>query len=168
MDVPHGLGAQPLGLVPGLQPACPSLLQQLLVELLQFQRSEFFQGDLANVGFDVVVDVAPVGLVGGWPYFYLGVVLKPHLHPLPHRVPANLGRVQSFRFLDCLFQLGLGLCLGFSQDVLVDGLACLGIMPCGIPPSIFSLSDVTFAVDLFLHHSIRLLFNDTIYHRKKK
>ena len=69
MDVPHGLGAQPLGLVPGLQPACPSLLQQLLVELLQFQRSEFFQGDLANVGFDVVVDVAPVGLVGGWPYF---------------------------------------------------------------------------------------------------
>ncbi|ERK59696.1 hypothetical protein HMPREF1546_03284 [Oscillibacter sp. KLE 1745] len=41
-------------------------------------------------------------------------------------------------------------------------------MPCGIPPSIFSLSDVTFAVDLFLYHSIRLLFNDTIYHRKKK
>ena len=74
MDVPHGLGAQPLGLVPGLQPVYPSLLQQLLVELLQFQRSEFFQGDLANVGLDVVVDVAPVGLVGGWPYLHLGVV----------------------------------------------------------------------------------------------
>lgn len=66
------------------------------------------------------------------------------------------------------FQLGRRLCLGPAKDVLVDGLACLGIMPCGIPPSIFSLSDVTFAVDLFLHHSIRLLFNDTIYHRKKK
>ena len=118
MDVPHGLGAQPLGLVPGLQPACPSLLQQLLVELLQFQRSEFFQGDLANVGFDVVVDVAPVGLVGGWPYFYLGVVLKPHLHPLPHRVPANLGRVQSFRSSIACFSLALALCLGFPRTFL--------------------------------------------------
>jgi len=191
VDVPHGLGAQPLGLVPGLQPACPSLLQQLLVELLQFQRSEFFQGDLANVGFDVVVDVAPVGLVGGWPYFYLGVVLKPHLHPLPHRVPANLGRVQSFRFLDCLFQLGLGLCLGFSQDVLVDGPAGLWIVSGSVPafPSaIFSFSDVAaplvhfFAMALlpFMTYqclaslgyshawSLWALINNTTYHRKRK
>ena len=81
----------------------------------------------------MVVDVAPVGLVGGWPYFYLGVVLKPHLHPLPHRVPANLGRVQSFRFLDCLFQLCLGLRLGLTQDVLVDGPARLRGAASGVP-----------------------------------
>ena len=36
------LGCRLLSTLPGLQPACPSLLQQLLVELLQFQRSEFF------------------------------------------------------------------------------------------------------------------------------
>ena len=157
MDVPHGLGAQPLGLVPGLQPACPSLLQQLLVELLQFQRSEFFQGDLANVGLDVVVDVAPVGLVGGWPYFYLGVVLKPHLHPLPHRVPANLGRVQSFRFLDCLFQLGLGLCLGFSQDVLVDGPARLRVAAGGVPAlpaTVLALAEVSLPVGSTFCHGL--------------
>jgi hypothetical protein len=35
------------------------------------------------------------------------------------------------------FQLGRRLCLGPAKDVLVDGLACLGIMPCGIPPPSF-------------------------------
>ena len=65
MDVPHGLGAQPLGLVPGLQPVYPSLLQQLLVELLQFQRSEFFQRNFADIRLDMVIDVPPAGLVGG-------------------------------------------------------------------------------------------------------
>ena len=49
MDVPHGLGAQPLGLVPGLQPACPSLLQQLLVELLQFQHGSLLQEELSQL-----------------------------------------------------------------------------------------------------------------------
>ena len=99
----------------------------------------------------MVVDVAPVGLVGGWPYFYLGVVLKPHLHPLPHRVPANLGRVQSFRFLDCLFQLGLGLCLGFSQDVLVDGPARLRVAAGGVPAlpaTVLALAEVSLPLAL--------------------
>ena len=74
-------------------------------------------------------------------------------------------------FLDGLLQLFLALLLGLGQDVLVDDLARLRVPAGGVPPlpaAIFSLSDVTFAVDLFLHHSIRLLFNDTIYHRKKK
>ena len=91
------------------------------------------------------------------PYFYLGVVLKPHLHPLPHRVPANLGRVQSFRFLDCLFQLGLGLCLGFSQDVLVDGPARLRVAAGGVPAlpaTVLALAEVSLPVGSTFCHGL--------------
>ena len=164
MDVPHRLGAEPFGLFPALNPIYPSLLQQLLVELLQFQRSEFFQGDLANVGLDVVVDVAPVGLVGGWPYFYLGVVLKPHLHPLPHRVPANLGRVQSFRFLDCLFQLCLGLRLSLAQHILVNDPARLRGAPGGVPAlpaAVLALAEVSLPVCSALCHGFDTSFAAT-------
>ena len=58
MDVPHCLGAQPFGLVPGFQSVYATVGQQLLVELLQFQRSELFQRDFADVGLDVVVNVS--------------------------------------------------------------------------------------------------------------
>ena len=133
MDVPHGLGAQPLGLAPGLQPVYPSLLQQLLVELLQFQRSEFFQGDLADVGLDMVVDVAPVGLVGGWPYLHLGVVLKQHLHLLAHGVLACFGHVQALRRLNGYFQFRFCLRLSLAQHVLVNDPARLRVAPGGVP-----------------------------------
>ena len=76
MDVPHCFGAEPFGLCPALNPIHPPLLQQLLVELLQFQRSELFQRDLADVGLDVVVDVPTVGLVRGWPYFDFCIVFE--------------------------------------------------------------------------------------------
>ena len=100
MDVPHGLGAQPLGLVPGLQPACPSLLQQLLVELLQFQRSELFQRDFANAGLDVVVDITPVGLVGGRPHLHLSVVK----HISNHIMVMYLGQCLELSTSDELFK----------------------------------------------------------------
>ncbi|MCQ5045955.1 hypothetical protein, partial [Dysosmobacter welbionis] len=35
-------------------------------------------------------------------------------------------------------------------------------------PPVFSFSDVSLSVGPFLCHGIRLLFNDTTYHRKKK
>ena len=132
MEVPHRLRAQALGLVPGFQPVYSALFQQLLVELLQIQRSEFFQREFADIGFDVVVDVTPVGLMGGWPHLHLGVVLKPFLHPLANRVPASLGRIQPLRFLDCLLQLCLGLRLDLAQDVLVNGPARLRVAAGGI------------------------------------
>ena len=100
MDVPHCLGAEPLGLSFGLQPVYPAFGQQLLVELLQVQRSELFQRDVPNVGIDVVVDVAPVGLVGGRPDFDLGVVLKPYLHPLSYGILPGLGLIQRLGFLN--------------------------------------------------------------------
>ena len=104
MDVPHRLGAQSFGLLFGLQPIYPAFGQQFLVELLQFQRGELFQRDVPDIWIDVVVYVAPVGLVGGWPDFDLGVVLKPylkpHLHPLPHRVLPGFALVQGLHLLD--------------------------------------------------------------------
>ena len=78
MDVPHRLGAQSFGLLFGLQPIYPAFGQQFLVELLQFQRGELFQRDVPDIWIDVVVDVAPVSLVGGGSDFELVVVLKPY------------------------------------------------------------------------------------------
>ena len=91
VDVPYRLGAQSFGLPLGLHPVYPACGQQLLVELLQVQRSELSQRDISDVRIDMVVDVAPVGLVGGGPDFDFGIVLEPHLHPLPYRVFANFG-----------------------------------------------------------------------------
>lgn len=120
MDVPHRLGAEALGLSFGLQPVYPAFSQQLLVEFLQVQRGELFQRDVPDVGIDVVVDVAPIGLVGRWPDFDLGVVLKPFLHPLSHRILPSFGKVQRLRFLNGGLQLFLDLSLGSAQHILVD------------------------------------------------
>ena len=60
-------------------------------------------------------------------------------------VLSRLGDVQTLSFLDGHFQLCLRLCLGTAQNVFVDGLAGLRVVPCGVPalPSaIFSFSDV--------------------------
>ena len=95
--------------------------------------------------------------MGGGPHLHLGVVLKPHLHPLVNRVPSGLGRIQALRFLDRLFQLGLGLCLGFSQDVLVDGPARLRVAAGGISPfpsAIFPLAEVTLPVGPSFCHGL--------------
>ena len=149
MEVPHRLRAQALGLVPGFQPVYSALFQQLLVELLQIQRSEFFQREFADIGFDVVVDVTPVGLMGGWPHLHLGIVLKPHLHPLANRIPPGLGRVQPLRFLNGGFQLCFCLRLGLAQDILVDGLACVWIPAGGVPTlpaAVLPFAEVTLPV----------------------
>ena len=105
------------------------LLQQLLVELLQFQRSELFQRDFADIGLDVVVNVTPVGLVGGGPHLHFGVVFKSHLHPLAHDVLASSGNIQPLCLLDCLLQLCLGLRLGLARDVLQIALPVSGARP---------------------------------------
>jgi len=117
----------------------------------------------------VVVDVSSIGLVGGWPDFDFGIVFKPLVHPCAYRVFSGFGHIQALGFLDSRFQLALCLCLGPAQDVFVDGLAGLRIVPCSVPAlpaTVFSLSDVPLSVGAFFCHGIRLLFNDTTYHRK--
>jgi hypothetical protein len=49
-----------------------------LVELLQMQRRQIIQRDLAELRLDVVFDVAMIGQVGGWAHFDFGIVLVPH------------------------------------------------------------------------------------------
>ena len=100
MDVPHCLGTQAFGLSFGLQPVYPAFGQQFLVELLQFQRGDLFQRDVSDIWIDVVVDVASVGLVGGGPDLYFGVVLKPYLHPLSYGILPDLGLIQRLGFLN--------------------------------------------------------------------
>ena len=56
----------------------------------------------------MVVDVAPVDLMGGETDFELGVVLKPYLHPR-YRVFSDLCLVLRLYLLDGSFQL-LGIC----------------------------------------------------------
>ena len=43
MEIPYGLGTQALALPPALDPLYSAAAEQLLVELLQIQRSEFAQ-----------------------------------------------------------------------------------------------------------------------------
>ena len=149
----------------------PPAGQQLLVELLQLQRSEFFQGDFSDVWLDVVVDVPPVGLVRGRSHFHFCVVFEPLVHPGAYRVFSGFGHIQAFGFLNGRFQLGLSLCLGPAQNVFVDRLASFRVAPSGVAPlpaTVLPFSDIAFSVGPFLCHGIRLLCNDTTYHREQK
>ena len=49
MDIPYRLGAEVLGLTFRLQAIYPAFGEQLLVELLQVQRSELFQRDVPYI-----------------------------------------------------------------------------------------------------------------------
>lgn len=155
MGVPYGLEARPLGLAPGLQPVYPSLPQQLLVELLRLQRGEFFQGDLTDVGLDVVASVAPVGLVGGGLYLHLGVALKPHLRLLVHGALACFGHVWALRRLNGYFQLRFCLRLSLAQHVLVNDLARFRVAPSDVPAlpaTVLLLAEVALPVCSAFYH----------------
>ena len=110
------------------------------------------------MGFDVVVDIASVGLVGGWSDFQFGVIFEPHVHPLPQRVLSGFDDVQSFVFLNGPLQLFLDLSLGLAQNILDDGLACNGIGSCGVPTlpaTILSLSQTALTVGSSFCHMIK-------------
>ena len=78
MDVAYCFGAQSLGLLLCFDSLYPPFRQQFLVELLQMQRCQIIQRDLAELRLDVVFDVAMIGQVGGWAHFDFGIVLVPH------------------------------------------------------------------------------------------
>lgn len=54
MDVAHCFGAQSLGLLLCFDSLYPPFCQQFLVELLQMQRRQIIQRDLAELRLDVV------------------------------------------------------------------------------------------------------------------
>ena len=63
MDVAHCFDAQSLGLLLCFDSIYPPFRQQFLVELLQMQRCQIIQRDLAELRLDVVFDVAMIGQV---------------------------------------------------------------------------------------------------------
>lgn len=102
VDITHCFRAKADGLLFGFQPLYPAVAQELAVEPLQIKNGESGERNVANVGLDVVVDVTPVGLVGGGADFEHGVVLKPDLHPLPQCVLPCPDDVQALGVLDDL------------------------------------------------------------------
>ena len=100
------------------------------------------------MGFDVVVNISAVGLMGGWSDFQLGIVFEPHIHPLTQRVLSSFDDIQTLVFLYGSLQLLLGLCLSLTQHILVNGFS-IGIMArcvSACPPSIFPLSDTSVTI----------------------
>ena len=122
VDITHCFRAKADGLLFGFQPLYPAVAQELAVEPLQIQGGELGERNVANVGLDVVVDVTPVGLVGGGTDFEHGVILEPDFHPLSQGVLPCPDDVQALGVLDDLLQLFLDLALGLAQAVFVDGL----------------------------------------------
>ena len=164
VEIPHRFGTEAFGLMFGLQPFYSAGGQQFLVELLQIQRGELVQREITDVGLDVVVDVPPVGLMGGGADLDFGVVLKPDVQPLSHGILAGPDQVQAGGLLDGPLQLFLCLSLGFGQDIFVDGFAGFRVMAGGIPalpPSVFPLADVSLAVGSSFCHVQQLLSDTT-------
>jgi hypothetical protein len=63
IDIPHCLSGQPFRLFFGFDSLYPSLGQQLSIRLLQVHGGQLLQGDVPYVRLDVIVNVAPIGLV---------------------------------------------------------------------------------------------------------
>ena len=169
VDVPNRLCGQSFRLLLGFNSFNPTFGQQLPVELLQVHGGQLFQRNVANVRFDVVVDIALVGLVAGWPDFDFRHVLEPLVHPCTDGVFSTFGKVNLPDFHQRFLQFLLNFCLGFAQNILANLLSGGGVMPCGepaFPSSVFSLSDVTLTVCSFLSHLQHLLGSSQHYHRR--
>ena len=168
IDVADGLGAEPLGLILGLQPIHPSLRQQLLVEPLKIQRGQLRQGDASNAWLDMILNIALIGFMRGWPHFDLGVIFVPDIHPLAYRVFLAFRHIQTLALFDGGLEFLFCLCLRFCQHIFDDGLACHRVVACGIttfPPPILSLTDVALAVCSAFCHDVHSLRSHNIYHR---
>ena len=79
--------------------------QQSAVEFLQIHGAEFFQRDFVNVGRNVAVDVAAIGLVARRPDFNFAHIFEPLVHPLRNIVLSLFGEIQFAAFRERLFQL---------------------------------------------------------------
>ncbi len=157
MDVAHCFGAQSLGLLLCFDSLYPPFCQQFLVELLQMQRRQIIQRDLAELRLDVVFDVAMIGQVGGWAHFDFGIVLIPHFSPVTHGVGLGPSVVDAHIFLDGFLQLFLDFRLRLSKDVFNDGLSCFWIVTdCvpTLPASVLSFADISLPVCSSLWHML--------------
>lgn len=155
IDVPHRLGAETLRLLLGLRPDHPALGQELLVELLQVKGGQLIQRDIADVGLDVVFDVALISLMRGRTNLDEDVILEPHVHPLSYRVLSGFGKVQLLRVGKRLLELFTHLCLRFAKNVFVNRFPGFGIMTRGVaalPAPVLALTDAAFAISSAFCH----------------
>ena len=122
VESPHCPGAQ----APVLHPFVflhPAALFRFIVEFLEIQGGELFQFDLADVGRDVVLNIAAVVFRCAVFDGRLAVVLVPEPAPFLYRVLPCLGHIDFPAFLNGLGQLLLALFLRFCQNIFVNGLA---------------------------------------------
>ena len=87
--------------------------------------------------------------MGGWAGLDLCIVFEPLIHPSTYYVLSHHGHVQALDFFNGRFRVCLS--LGPAQDVLVDRLSGLQIVPgcvATLPAATFSFSDVFLWADL--------------------
>ena len=163
MDVPYRFGSQTFRLFLGLDAVYSPAVQQVFVESLQVQRSQFCQRNAADLRFDVVFQKALRGFEGRWAQLDFCVVFHPDLQPTAHGVGLGPSVVDADVFLDCLFQLFLDFGLRLAKNVLDDGLASFRIVTdCvpALPSTVLTLSDVPLAVCSSLWHGISPFRNE--------
>ena len=104
VDVAHRLGCQSFRLFLCFDAVYSAAIQQVFVELLQVQRSEFCQRDTADLWLDVVFEEALAGLERRRAQLNFGVILHPHFQPCSHGVGLGPSVVDTDVFLDGFFQ----------------------------------------------------------------
>jgi len=152
-------------------PLHPPLIHQFAVQFLEIHGTQLFQRNLADIRSNVIIDVAPVGLVRRRPDLDFAHILEPFLHPLGNHVLALFGEVPFLTLCQRFFQFFLNLGLRFSQHIFENLLAGDGVMPSrvpSLPATILSLADIALTVASSFRHLRSLLISDTHYHRKGK
>ena len=138
-----------------LVPLYAPVFLEIVVELLDLDRSELAQLDVPQLGDDVVVDVVQIVVLGVLPEPGLGVNLVPHRHPAFYRIGAAAVHVQPLAVRNGLFQLLLDLRLGLPQYILnflLPGRRVIGGRVESLPPAVLALADAAFSVGAFLSH----------------
>ena len=152
VEAPHRPGAQ----APVLHPLVflhPAALFGFVVELLKIQGGELLQLNFADVGRDMVLNVAAVVFGGGVLDSGLAIVLVPEPAPFLHRVLTGFSHINFAAFLNGPGQLLFALFLGFRQHVFVDGLARYWVSACrvtALPAAIGAFSQTALTVCSFL------------------
>lgn len=134
----------------------PAAALGFIVKYLKIQRGEFFQFDLTDAWYDVVLNVTAIIFSGGVLDRWLAVDLVPEPAPLAHCVLSSLTHIDFCAFLNGLCELFFAFLLRLGKNVFIDGLAGDRIMTGGVaalPPAILALADIALAVCSFLSRS---------------
>ena len=93
----------------------PTMIFQIVVQLLDMPYGQIFQFDIPQRWDDVAVDKPAVVICGGGTNIRFGICFEPCVDPFSDCASVCAGYIQRLRFLEGRLEILFHLCLGFAR-----------------------------------------------------